>query len=97
MFIKFLMFFSVNCAKQLKIQEDNKDCPGTLHNVCNWFYVDKPAIEYHELDEIKIINYNELQTSIEAVSKHLKCIQSPEFIGINFDILEYCVPTLMLG
>ncbi|XP_012223300.1 beta-alanine-activating enzyme [Linepithema humile] len=91
------MSHAINCAKQLKTQEDNKDCPRALQNICNWFYVDKSAIEYHELDEVKIINYNELQAAKETVSKHLKCIQNPEFIGINFDVLEYCVPSLMLG
>lgn len=88
----------VNCAKRLKIQEDkNKDCPQTLHNICNWLYVDKSAVEYHDLNDIKIINYNELQAAKEIVSKHLKRIKNPEFIGVNFDVLEYCVPSLMLG
>jgi len=96
-FIEFLYILLVNYAKQLKRQEDNKDCQQTLHNLCNWFHVDKSAIEYHDLDEVKIINYSELQAAKETVSKHLKCIQNPEFIGINFDVLEYCVPSLMLG
>jgi len=57
------------------------------------------AIEYHDLEEIKIINYNELKTAKETVCKHLayNIKNYSEFIGINFDILEYCVPSLMLG
>lgn len=79
------------------MQDDKQDCPQTLHNICNWFYLDEAVIEYHDLEEVKIISYNELQTMKQIVSNCLKCIQHPEFIGIDLDILEYCVPSLMLG
>ncbi|XP_072757295.1 beta-alanine-activating enzyme [Anoplolepis gracilipes] len=89
---------TTNDTKKLKLQDDNKpDCSQALHNVCNWLYLNKTAIEYHDLKEVKIISYNELRAMKEIVSNCLKCIQYPEFIGINWDILEYCVPSLMLG
>ncbi|XP_014470185.1 PREDICTED: acyl-CoA synthetase family member 4 [Dinoponera quadriceps] len=92
------MSCTINYTKKLKVQDvKNKYCPYILHNICNWFYLDKPAIEYHDLQEVKIISYNELQAATKTVSDCLKYIQYPEFIGINFDILEYCVPSLMLG
>jgi len=90
--------FLVNDTKKLKLQNDNKpDYPQALHNICNWLHLNKAAIEYHDLKEVKIISYNELQAMKEVVANCLKCIQHPEFIGINLDILEYCVPSLMLG
>ncbi|XP_029171037.1 LOW QUALITY PROTEIN: beta-alanine-activating enzyme [Nylanderia fulva] len=89
---------AINDTKRLKLQDDKQNCPHkTLHNICNWFYLDKTAIEYHDLEKVKIISYNELQTMKQIVSNCLKCIQHPEFIGIDLDISEYCVPSLMLG
>lgn len=93
-------FFLVNDkkTKRLKLQDDNKqDCPQTLHNICNSFCFDKTVVEYHDLEEVKLISYNELQMMKQIISSCLKCIQYPEFIGIDLDILEYCVPSLMLG
>jgi len=49
------------------------------------------------LENIKIISYKELKAAKEIVSSHLKCIACSEFIGIDFDILECYVPSLMLG
>ncbi|XP_032670188.1 beta-alanine-activating enzyme [Odontomachus brunneus] len=90
------MSYAISYTERLKVQ-DKDDCLYTLYDMCNWIDLEKPAIEYYNLQEIKIINYNELQAATQAVSNCLKCIQFPEFIGINFDILEYCVPSLMLG
>lgn len=93
------MFLSVNRAKRQKVQDNRRDCPQTLHDVCNWLHLNDSAIEYHDLEEIKIISYNELQAAKETVSEHLKYNVNNyfEFIGIDFDIVEYCVPSLMLG
>ncbi|XP_011339696.1 beta-alanine-activating enzyme isoform X2 [Ooceraea biroi] len=89
----------INCAKKQKVQNDERDCPQRLHDACNWLHLNDSAIEYHDLEEIKIICYNELQAAKETVSKHLQnnIKDYPEFIGIDFDIVEYCVPPLMLG
>ncbi|EFN63853.1 Acyl-CoA synthetase family member 4 [Camponotus floridanus] len=92
------MSYTINDTKKLKLQNDNKsDYPQALHDICNWLHFNKAAIEYHDLKEVKTISYNELQAMKEVVANCLKCIQYPEFIGINLDILEYCVPSLMLG
>ncbi|XP_070149828.1 beta-alanine-activating enzyme isoform X2 [Polyergus mexicanus] len=89
---------TINDTKRLKLQDDNKqDCQQSLYNICSWLNLNKTAIEYHDLKEVKIISYNELRVMKEIVSNCLKRIQHPEFIGINLDILEYCVPSLMLG
>ncbi|XP_011637640.1 beta-alanine-activating enzyme [Pogonomyrmex barbatus] len=86
---------ATNRNKKLKVQNDkNKQ---TLHNLCDWLYPDKTAIEYHDLENIKIISYRELRKAKETILNHLKCIGHPEFIGIDSDISEYCVPSLMLG
>ncbi|XP_018342023.1 PREDICTED: acyl-CoA synthetase family member 4 isoform X1 [Trachymyrmex septentrionalis] len=87
---------TTNCIERLKTQND-RNGPQTLHNECNWLYPDKSVIEYHDLENVKIISYRELKAAKEIVSNHLKHILCPEFIGIDFDILEYCVPSLMLG
>ncbi|XP_011880286.1 PREDICTED: acyl-CoA synthetase family member 4 isoform X2 [Vollenhovia emeryi] len=84
-----------SCTKRLKVQYDRSD--RALHNACNWLHLDKPAIEYHDLENVKTISYRELKAAKETVSSHLKFIERPEFIGINFDISESCVPSLMLG
>lgn len=85
-----------NCTERLKAQNGKSDTQA-LHNVCNWLHPDKPAIEYHDLETVRIISYRELKAAKEIVSNHLKCIKYPEFIGIDFDILECCVSSLMLG
>ncbi|KAL0102094.1 hypothetical protein PUN28_018561 [Cardiocondyla obscurior] len=87
---------STNNTKKLKVQND-RDNLQTLHDVCNWFHLDKSAIEYHDLENVKIIKYKELKAAKETVSSHLKCINCPEFIGIDFEVSKYCVPSLMLG
>ncbi|XP_077269796.1 aminoadipate-semialdehyde dehydrogenase isoform X3 [Temnothorax americanus] len=87
---------ATNCTKRLKVQDDRNDSQA-LHDVCNWLYLDKTAIEYHDLENVKIISYRELKATKETISSHLKCIECPEFIGIDFDISECCVPSLMLG
>ncbi|XP_012530873.2 beta-alanine-activating enzyme isoform X1 [Monomorium pharaonis] len=92
----FIEFLLTNCTKGLKTQRD-KDGSQTLHDACNWTYLDKPALEYHDLENVKIISYRELKAAKEIIFSHLKCIEYPEFIGIDFNILEYCVPSLMLG
>lgn len=84
------------CTDILKTQND-KSGTQALHNVCNWLFLDKPAIEYHDLENVKIISYRELKAAKEIVASHLKCIEYPEFIGIDLNILECCVPSLMLG
>lgn len=89
--------FLVSSAKKLKTYDNKKDCSLVLSKVCNWFNLNKSAIEYHDVEEIKIIRYDELQTAKKTVSDNLKCIKYSEFIGINIDILEYCVPSLILG
>lgn len=89
--------FLVNDTKRLKLQNDDKQDPQSLHNICSWLHLNKTAIEYHDLKEVKTISYNELRAMKEIVSNCLKSIDYPEFIGINLDILEYCVPSLMLG
>ncbi|KYN17850.1 Acyl-CoA synthetase family member 4 like protein [Trachymyrmex cornetzi] len=89
-------FFLANCIEKLKTQND-RSVPQTLHNECNWLYLNKSVIEYHDLENIKIISYRELKAAKEIVSNHLKHIVCSEFIGIDFNILEYCVPSLMLG
>lgn len=94
--MSFTEFLSANCTEKLKTQRD-RGGPQTLHDACNWIYLDKPAIEYHDLENVKIISYKELKAAKEIVLSRLKCIEYPEFIGIDFDILEYCVPSLMLG
>lgn len=80
----------------MKVQDDRNDSQA-LHNVCNWLYLDKPAIEYHDLENVKTISYRELKAAKETVSNYLKCIERPEFIGIDFDIPNCYVPSLMLG
>ncbi|KAL6438049.1 hypothetical protein ACFW04_004363 [Cataglyphis niger] len=92
-----VMSRTINETKRLKLQNDDKQDPQSLHNICSWLHLNKTAIEYHDLKEIKIISYNELRAMKETVSNCLKPINYPEFIGINWDILEYCVPSLMLG
>lgn len=94
LFYRVSYFPLANC-KRLRIQDRND--PQALHNVCNWLYLDKPAIEYHDLENVKIISYRELKAAKETVSNHLKCIKYPEFIGIDLNISECCVPSLMLG
>lgn len=80
------------------MRDYERDSPQVLLDVCMWLDLDDSAIEYHDLREIKIIRYNELHAAKEIVSKRLECVKNcPEFIGIDFDILEYCVPSLMLG
>ncbi|XP_076676078.1 aminoadipate-semialdehyde dehydrogenase isoform X2 [Andrena cerasifolii] len=69
-----------------------------LHDICNWNELDNVIIEYHDLQGIIIcITYRELLAAKVMLSDHLKSIQSYEFIGINFDIPEYCVVSLILG
>lgn len=69
-----------------------------LHDICNWNELDNVIIEYHDLRGIIIyITYRELLAAKVMLSDHLKSIQSYEFIGINFDIPEYCVVSLILG
>lgn len=89
-------FFLANCTERLKVQDDQND-QQNLHNICNWLYLDKTAIEYHDLENVKTVSYRELKVAKETVSSQLKCIEHPEFIGIDFDISDYCVPSLMLG
>lgn len=55
------------------------------------------AIEYHNLQETIYIHYKELFHMKSMISDYLKHIQNVEFIGINFDIPEYCVISLILG
>ncbi|XP_020280492.1 acyl-CoA synthetase family member 4 isoform X2 [Pseudomyrmex gracilis] len=86
-----------SCTKKLKTYDNKQDGLQVLTKICNWFNLNKSAIEYHDIEEIKIIKYDELQTAKKTVSNHLKCIKYSEFIGINTDISEYCVPSLILG
>lgn len=95
-FYRISYILSANFTERLKVQDDKSD-PQALHNVCNWLYLDKPAIEYHDLENVKIISYRELKATKETISSYLKCIERPEFIGIDFDISDCCVPSLMLG
>ncbi|XP_031774551.1 beta-alanine-activating enzyme isoform X2 [Apis florea] len=68
-----------------------------LHDICNWNQLDNVAIEYHNLQETIYIHYKELFHMKSMISDYLKHIQNVEFIGINFDIPEYCVISLILG
>ena len=69
-----------------------------LHDICNWNELDNVIIEYHDLRGIIIyITYRELLAAKIMLSDHLNSIESCEFIGINFDIPEYCVVSLILG
>lgn len=68
-----------------------------LHDTCNWNQPDHVAIEYHDSREIIYITYGQLFRAKNMVSDYLKCLKKFEFIGINFDIPEYCVVSLMLG
>lgn len=93
----FFVFLVNSCTKKLKTYDNKQDGLQVLTKICNWFNLNKSAIEYHDIEEIKIIKYDELQTAKKTVSNHLKCIKYSEFIGINTDISEYCVPSLILG
>ncbi|PBC34233.1 Acyl-CoA synthetase family member [Apis cerana cerana] len=76
---------------------DFKDFTKKLHDICNWSQLDNVAIEYHDLQETIYIHYKELFHIKSMISDYLKHIQNVEFIGINFDIPEYCVISLILG
>lgn len=96
----FIDFHAIldNYTKRLKVQGKKTEYSSyTLNSICDWLALNQPAIEYHDLEEIKIISYNELQVAKEIISKCLRSMQYPEFVGIDLDILEYCVPSLMLG
>lgn len=75
----------------------SKNLAKKLHDICNWDQLDNVAIEYHDLQEIIYINYRELLVTQSLISDYLKCIKNIEFIGINFDIPEYCVISVILG
>ncbi|XP_076176149.1 aminoadipate-semialdehyde dehydrogenase isoform X2 [Ptiloglossa arizonensis] len=68
-----------------------------LHDTCKWNELENVAIEYHDLDDTIYINYRELLAAKTVLSDLLICIEDSEFIGINFDVPEYCVVSLMLG
>ncbi|XP_076620324.1 aminoadipate-semialdehyde dehydrogenase [Colletes latitarsis] len=68
-----------------------------LHDICKWNELDNVVIEYHDLERIIYINYRELFAAKAMLSDLLKCIEGFEFIGINFDVPQYCVVSLMLG
>ncbi|XP_012136575.2 aminoadipate-semialdehyde dehydrogenase [Megachile rotundata] len=68
-----------------------------LHEICNWDQPINIAIEYHDLQNTIYISYQDLFTATNIISDYLKQMQNFEFIGINFDIPEYCVVCLMLG
>lgn len=68
-----------------------------LHDICNWNHLNKVAIEYHDLQQVIYISYQDVLTARNIISDYLKCIKHFEFIGINFDIPEYCIVSLILG
>ncbi|XP_053972317.1 beta-alanine-activating enzyme isoform X1 [Hylaeus volcanicus] len=68
-----------------------------LHNTCKWNDLDNVAIEYHDLEKNIYINYRELFAAKTMLFDFLKCIECSEFIGINYDVPNYCVVSLMLG
>lgn len=69
----------------------------TLNDICNWHYLDDIAIEYHDLERIAFITYAELCAAKQKVFDILLGIKEFQFIGVNFDIPQYCVPSLLLG
>ncbi|CAK9819703.1 Beta-alanine-activating enzyme [Anthophora plagiata] len=77
--------------------KDSKTRIKTLDDICNWSQPDNVAIEYHDLQQLTHINYSELFLAKCTISDYLKCIKNCEFIGINFDIPEYCIVSVMLG
>nr|XP_033341796.1 beta-alanine-activating enzyme isoform X2 [Megalopta genalis] len=68
-----------------------------LHDICNWAEIENVAIEYHDLDNTICITYKELLATKIMLSDFLQCIKGFEFVGINFDVPEYCVVSLILG
>ncbi|XP_017879352.1 beta-alanine-activating enzyme [Ceratina calcarata] len=68
-----------------------------LHDICNWDQLDDVAIEYHDLQENIYIQYRELHVTKNIISDYLKSLRNTEFIGIDYDIPEYCVIPLIVG
>ncbi|KAK9300214.1 hypothetical protein QLX08_006989 [Tetragonisca angustula] len=76
---------------------DSKNHIKKLHEICNWDQLNNVAIEYHDLQETIYIDYRELFFTQRLISDYLRCIKCVEFFGINFDIPEYCVISVILG
>ncbi|XP_034171725.1 aminoadipate-semialdehyde dehydrogenase isoform X1 [Osmia lignaria lignaria] len=76
---------------------DSNNLTKMLHDICNWNHLNKVAIEYHGLQQVIYISYQDVLTTRNIISDYLKCIKHFEFIGINFDIPEYCIVSLILG
>ncbi|XP_076224644.1 aminoadipate-semialdehyde dehydrogenase isoform X2 [Nomia melanderi] len=68
-----------------------------LHDICNWNEIENVVIEYHDLDSTIYIDYKELLAAKTMLSNLLQSIKGFEFIGIHFNVPEYCVVSLMLG
>lgn len=78
-------------AKRLKID-------GTLSGICSWSNDKAVVIEYHNVDKkTMLINYLELHKAQKLIGDFLQVYEPGEFIGIDFDVPIFCVPTLMLG
>ncbi|KAL2734539.1 beta-alanine-activating enzyme, partial [Vespula maculifrons] len=83
--------------KKQKLCHNVSDKSITLIDIINWNYLNNVAIEYHDLNKIYTIKYAELNEARNKIASILKCIENFEFIGIDIDVPEYCVPALILG
>ncbi|KAG7198271.1 hypothetical protein KM043_005674 [Ampulex compressa] len=69
----------------------------TLQDICKWNSSNNVAIEYYEVEREIFITYAEVDVAKNVVSNTLRCLKNIVFIGLNPDIPEYCLPSLMLG
>lgn len=85
-------------VKKLKLDDFyTTNCENALNTICDWTTPNNVAIEHHELTKVVEIKYSELDDARAKVENLLKHIEEFGFIGINFDVQEYCIPALMLG
>ncbi|XP_066603699.1 beta-alanine-activating enzyme isoform X2 [Prorops nasuta] len=91
-----------------KIDFENKrrklDCNGkqksfnrNLIDIFKLHAVEHVAIEYYDIESSKIIKYSDINNAIIEALEILKDLTDYQFIGINYDIPNYCIPSLILG
>lgn len=65
--------------------------------MCNNFLMNNIAIEFHDEDFIKKITYNEIENTKSEIKDILLKINGSQFIAIDLEIENFCIPSLILG
>lgn len=96
------MIFYTNLSdsnvKKMKFSEDTEiQHFSSLNMMCNNFLMNNIAIEFHDENFIKEITYKELETMKLEVENILSTISGSQFIAIDLEIQNFCIPSLILG